>query len=40
MLVNSIGVSTLKKIGTVRQAITVLGRQQLKRWVHLALYAG
>jgi EAL and modified HD-GYP domain-containing signal transduction protein len=40
MLVNSIGISTLNKIDTVGNAIAVLGRQQIKRWVQLALVAG
>jgi c-di-GMP-related signal transduction protein len=40
MLVNSIGSCTLSKIETVRNAISILGRQQVKRWVRLALCAG
>jgi len=40
MLVNSIGSCTLDKIETVRNAISILGRQQVKRWVRLALCAG
>jgi len=35
-----LGVRTLNKIDSVRLAIAVLGRQQVKRWVHLALCAG
>ena len=40
MLVNSIGSCTLDKIETVRNAFSILGRQQVKRWVQLALAAG
>jgi c-di-GMP-related signal transduction protein len=40
VLVNSIGSCTLNKIETVRNAISILGRQQVKRWVRLALCAG
>jgi len=40
MLVNSIGSCTLDRIETVRNAISILGRQQVKRWVRLALCAG
>jgi c-di-GMP-related signal transduction protein len=40
MLGNSIGSCTLDKIETVRNAISILGRQQVKRWVRLALAAG
>ncbi len=39
LLVNSIGVGIRSKIGTVRHAIAILGRQQLKRWVQLAVFA-
>ncbi|MEI6702798.1 MAG: EAL domain-containing protein [Deltaproteobacteria bacterium] len=40
LLVNSVGVGTRNKINTVRHAISILGRQQIKRWVQLALFAG
>jgi EAL and modified HD-GYP domain-containing signal transduction protein len=40
ILVNSIGICTLNQIDTVRNAISILGRQQVKRWVQLALCAG
>ena len=39
LLVNSVGVGARCKIDTVRHAISILGRQQLKRWVQLALFA-
>ena len=39
LLVNSVGVVTRNKINTVRHAIAILGRQQIKRWVQLALFA-
>lgn len=37
-LVNSVSVGAKVKITTLRQAITVLGRRQLQRWLHLLLY--
>jgi c-di-GMP-related signal transduction protein len=40
LLVNSVGTGTRSKIDTVRHAIAILGRQQIKRWVQLALFAG
>lgn len=40
LLVNSVGVGIRNKINTVRHAISILGRQQIKRWVQLALFAG
>jgi len=40
MLHSSIGICTLDKIDTVRNAISILGRQQIKRWVQLAMFAG
>ncbi|MEI6205594.1 MAG: EAL domain-containing protein [Desulfuromonadales bacterium] len=40
LLVNSVGIGTRNKINTVRHAISILGRQQIKRWVQLALFAG
>jgi EAL and modified HD-GYP domain-containing signal transduction protein len=40
LLVNSVGVGTRSKISTVRHGISMLGRQQIKRWVQLALFAG
>ena len=39
LLVNSVANSTRNKIGTVGHAVSVLGRQQIKRWVQLALFA-
>lgn len=40
MLVNSVGVGLHEKIHTIRHAITIIGREQLKRWVQIALFAG
>ncbi|MDD2309560.1 MAG: EAL domain-containing protein [Desulfuromonadaceae bacterium] len=39
LLVNSVGMGTRNKIETVRHAIAILGRQQIKRWVQLSLFA-
>jgi EAL and modified HD-GYP domain-containing signal transduction protein len=39
LLVNSVGTGTRNKIGTVSHAIAILGRQQIKRWVQLSLFA-
>lgn len=39
LLVNSVSFSTREKIRTVRHAITQVGRQHLKRWVQLAIFA-
>lgn len=39
LLVNSVSFSGLQKIQTVRHAISMLGRSQIKRWVQLALFA-
>ncbi len=38
MLVNSVGFGLRQRIGTVRQAIAMLGRQQMRRWIQLALF--
>ena len=38
-LVNSLGVGTGKHISSFSQAILILGRQQLKRWLNLMLFA-
>jgi EAL and modified HD-GYP domain-containing signal transduction protein len=38
-LVNSVGMGLSRKIGTLQQALVVLGRRQLQRWVQLLLYA-
>ena len=40
LLVNSVGVGTRNKIETVRHAITMIGRQQIKRWIQLSIFAG
>jgi EAL and modified HD-GYP domain-containing signal transduction protein len=37
-LVNSVSFGVPRRIGTVRQAINMLGRQQMRRWVQLALF--
>lgn len=37
-LVNSVGMSMRYKIGSLQQALVVLGRRQLRRWVQLLLY--
>lgn len=39
LLVNSVGVGIRNKIDTIRHAIAILGRQNIKRWVQLALFA-
>jgi len=39
LLVNSVGIGILNKIATLRHAIAILGRKQIKRWVQLALFA-
>jgi EAL and modified HD-GYP domain-containing signal transduction protein len=38
-LVNSVGMGLSNKIGTLHQALVVLGRRQLQRWVQLLLYS-
>ncbi len=38
MLVNSVAVGSRQPIGTVRHAIAMLGRQQMRRWIQLALF--
>jgi EAL and modified HD-GYP domain-containing signal transduction protein len=38
-LVNSLGVGTGKRISSFSQAILMLGRQQLRRWLNLMLFA-
>ena len=38
-LVNSLGVGTGRRISSFSQAILILGRQQLKRWLNLMLFA-
>jgi len=38
MLVNSVGFGLPRRIGSVRQAIAILGREQMRRWVQLALF--
>ncbi len=39
LLVNSVSFAGREKIQTVRHAISMLGRSQIKRWVQLALFA-
>jgi EAL and modified HD-GYP domain-containing signal transduction protein len=39
-LVNSVAFGLREKVRSLKHAIMVLGRQQLRRWVVLALYAG
>lgn len=39
LLVNSVAMGLREKIHSVRHAMVVLGRQQIKRWVQLALFA-
>lgn len=39
VLVNSVAFGTHQKISSVRQAITMLGRAQMRRWLQLALFA-
>jgi c-di-GMP-related signal transduction protein len=39
LLVNSVGVGVRSEIGSIRHAITILGRQQIKRWVQLSLFS-
>ncbi|HTJ96201.1 MAG TPA: HDOD domain-containing protein [Rhodocyclaceae bacterium] len=38
-LTNSVGVGAASRVTSVRQAITVLGRKQLSRWLQLLLFA-
>jgi c-di-GMP-related signal transduction protein len=38
MLVNSVAIGSRQKIGTVRHAIAMLGRQQMRRWIQLAMF--
>jgi len=38
-LVNSVGIGLREKIKSLRHAITLLGIDQLRRWVHLAIFA-
>ena len=38
MLVNSVGFGLRQRIGTVRQAVAMLGREQMRRWIQLALF--
>jgi EAL and modified HD-GYP domain-containing signal transduction protein len=39
VLVNSVSYGIREKIRTIRYAINIIGRQQLKRWVQVALFA-
>lgn len=39
LLVNSVSFAGLEKIQTVRHAISMLGRAQMKRWIQLTLFA-
>lgn len=38
-LVNSVSMGTRSRISSLRQAVLILGRQQLSRWLQLLLYA-
>ncbi len=38
-LVNSVAMGLTTRIGSFRQAIVILGRRQLQRWLHLAMFA-
>ena len=38
MLVNSVAFGLRQRIGSIRQAIAMLGREQMRRWVQLALF--
>jgi EAL and modified HD-GYP domain-containing signal transduction protein len=38
-LVNSVAMGINRRISTVNEAVTILGRRQLQRWVHLLLFA-
>ena len=38
-LVNSLGMNTGRRVTSFSQAILILGRQQLKRWINLMLFA-
>jgi EAL and modified HD-GYP domain-containing signal transduction protein len=39
VLVNSVSFGIREKIRTIRHALCIIGRQQLKRWVQIALFA-
>jgi EAL and modified HD-GYP domain-containing signal transduction protein len=39
VLVNSVSFHLREKIRTIRHALSIIGRQQLKRWVQIALFA-
>jgi EAL and modified HD-GYP domain-containing signal transduction protein len=39
-LVNSVAMGTREKIKTLRQALVMLGLNQLRRWIQLSLFAG
>lgn len=39
LLVNSVSLGLREKIRTVQHAVAILGRQQIKRWAQLALFA-
>lgn len=39
LLVNSVGIGARSKIDSVRHAVTMIGRHQIRRWVQLALFA-
>jgi c-di-GMP-related signal transduction protein len=40
MLVNSVAIGSRQRIASVRQAVAMLGRQQMRRWLQLALFGG
>lgn len=39
LLVNSVSLGVREKIQSIRHALTILGRQQVQRWVQLSLFA-
>jgi EAL and modified HD-GYP domain-containing signal transduction protein len=39
ILINSVSYGLHEKVRTIRHALTIIGRQQIKRWVQVALFA-